>query len=203
MPEELGLFEAIYSQRAIRYLKPDPVPDVLVTRLLDAAIRAPNAANFQKWAFIVITDPRLRWEIAEGYRALPQPQPTPDMTPTERRRAASEAYLWEHYHEVPVLILACIQHDGAPTDISRGASIYPAVQNLLLAARALGLGATLTAWQRRRFEKEIKELLDIPENVETAALIPIGFLGEGVRYGPNTRQPAEEVTYYERWGATG
>ena len=110
---------------------------------------------------------------------------------------------WEHYHEVPVLILACIQHDGSPSDITRGASIYPSVQNLLLAARGLGLGAAMTTWQRRRFEKEIKELLDIPENVETAALIPIGFPAEGVRYGPTTRRPVEEVIFYERWEAKG
>lgn len=203
MAEEIGLFEAIHTQRAIRYLKPDPVPDELITRLLDAAIRAPNAANYQRWAFIVIKDPESRRRIAEGYRALPKPVPRADMTPSEQRRAASEGYLWEHFHEVPVFIVACVRHDGSPSDISRGASIYPAVQNILLAARALGLGAALSTWQRRRFEKEMKELVGIPDDVETAALLPIGFPITGARYGPTTRRPVEEVTFYERWGARG
>ena len=107
----------------------------------------------------------------------------------------------EHLHEAPVLILACVKHDGSPSDMRRGASIYPAVQNLLLAARGLGLGAVLSNRPRRGFEKEIKELLGIPENVDTAALIPIGYPAEGAHYGPTTREPVENVTFYDRWGA--
>ena len=203
MPEEMGLFEAIYTQRAVRYLKPDPVPDELIAKLLEAAIRAPSAANSQRWAFIVIKDPETRRKIAEHYRRVPGAQHKPGESASEHRVVVSADHLAEHLHEVPVLILACIQHDGSPSDITRGASIYPAVQNILLAARALGLGAVLTNRPRRGFEKEIKELLGIPENVDTAALVPIGFPAEGVRYGPTTRRPVEEVIFYERWEAKG
>ena len=99
--------------------------------------------------------------------------------------------------DVPVFILACIQTDPGTT-IS-GSSIYPAVQNILQAARGLGLGSVLTTRQTR-FEKELKQLLGIPEDVATAALLPIGFPGEGARYGPTRRRPLEEVAFSDRWG---
>jgi len=101
---------------------------------------------------------------------------------------------------VPVLILCCLQHDGSPSDINRGASIYPAVQNMLLAARGLGLASVLTTRPRRGFEREIKEKLRIPDNVDTAALLPLGYPAPGYRYGPTDRRPVEDVTFDETWG---
>ena len=83
--------------------------------------------------------------------------------------------------------------------MGRGASIYPAVQNILLAARGLGLGSALTTLHKG-FEDEIKELLGIPDNVETAALMPIGYIAEGTRYGPTKRRSVEDVTFRDRWG---
>ena len=103
-------------------------------------------------------------------------------------------------HQVPLLILACIEHDGSAPATGRGGSIYPAVQNILLAAQGLGLGSVLTSLHRR-YESEIKELLGIPDNVETVALLPIGFPAAGSRYGSTTRQPVSEVAYRDRWGA--
>ncbi len=199
MGQELGLFEAIYRQRAIRHLKPDPVPDELIRKVLDAGIRAPNGGNAQRWAFIVIKDKEMRRKIAERYRNVPVP-PHPAGTTSQKRADESADYLTQHLAEVPVFILVCIRHDGSPSDIQRGASIYPAVQNMLLAAQGLGLGSTMTTRQRRGFESEIKEWLGIPENVETAALLPLGYLQEGTAYGPTTRKPVEEVAYAERWG---
>ena len=99
--------------------------------------------------------------------------------------------------DVPVLILACIQ--TAPGTTTWGSSIYPAVQNILLAARGLGLGSVLTTRQTR-FEEEFKQLLNIPEDVVTAALLPIGFPAEGARYGPTRRRPLEDVAFDDRWG---
>ena len=199
MGQELGLFEAIYSQRAIRHLKPDPVPDELIRKVLDAGIRAPNGGNAQRWAFIVIKDKEMRRKIAERYRNVPVPA-HPSGTVSQQRADASADYLTQHLAEVPVFILVCIRHDGSPSDIQRGASIYPAVQNMLLAARGLGLGSTMTTRQRREFENEIKEWLGIPENVETAALLPLGYPEQESPYGPTTRKPVEEVAYGERWG---
>ena len=201
MPEEIGLFEAMYSQRAIREFKPDPVPDELVRRLIEAATKAPSGSNRQDWRFLVIRDYETKRKIGEYYnqaRSSRYGAGAPASNIPARRRAASD-YMAEHLHEVPVLILACIQHNGGPTNMSRGGSIYPAVQNILLAARGLGLGSVITSLHKR-YETEIKELLGIPEDVETAALLPIGFPAEGSRYGPTRRAPVEEVTFYDRWG---
>ena len=199
MPEEIGLFEAMNSQRAIRYFKPDPVPDEFIKRILEAAIRAPSGGNRQHWAFIVIRDPETRRKVADYYRSNPGTQVTPDMPRQQQRIYGAAARLAEHMHEVPVFILACIRHDGSPSDMNRGASIFPAVQNILLAARGLGLGSVLTT-RHKRFEAEVKQLLGIPENVETAALLPIGYPAEGARYGPTSRMPLGEVAFYDRWG---
>ena len=121
----------------------------------------------------------------------------PDMTAQERRVYGAAQHLEDHMEDVPVFILACIQ--AAPGTTVSGSSIFPAVQNILLAARGLGLGSVLTTRQTR-FEKEIKQLLNIPEDVATAALLPIGFPAEGARYGPTRRRPLEEVAFNDRWG---
>jgi nitroreductase len=103
---------------------------------------------------------------------------------------------------VPVLILACIDQGAAgpgPGPITRGASIYPAVQNLLLAAQALGLGTVLTTLHTQ-YEQEIKALLHIPATVETAALIPVGYPAEGAHFGQARRRPLSAVVFHDRWG---
>jgi len=204
MPEEIGLFEAIYSQRAIREFNTDPVPDELIHKLIEAATKAPSGSNRQGWKFLVIRDVELKRRIGEFYNRARESRYGGDAAPVSnippRRRAASN-YMAEHLHEVPVLILACIEHDGGPSTMSRGGSIYPAVQNILLAARGSGLGSVITSLHKR-YEDEVKALLDIPENVETAALLPIGFPVRRSPYGPTTRAPVEEVTFYDKWGVS-
>ena len=112
----------------------------------------------------------------------------------------SADHLAHNMAEVPVIIMVCMEGGRpGPGPLTRGASIYPAVQNLLLAARALGLGTALTTLHRRH-EEEIKALLGIPENVETAALIPLGFPAQGEHFGGSRRRPASEVTFQEKWG---
>ena len=205
MPEEIGLFEAIYSQRAIREFKTDPVPDELIHKLIESATKAPSGGNRQSWKFLVIKDVELKRRIGEYYNRARESSYGGGVAPASnipaRRRAASN-YMGEHLHEVPVLILACIEHDGGPSTMGRGSSIYPAVQNLLLAARGLGLGSVITSLHKR-FEDEVKALLSIPDNVETVALLPVGYPADRARYGPTTRAPVEEVTFYDKWGVTG
>ena len=197
MPEGIDLFEAIDTQRGIRYFRPDPVPDELITRLLQAAIKAPSGGVRQGWSFIVIRDQEIRRKIGDLYRTGTRFEIRPDMTAQERRVYAGAQHLEDHLEDVPVLILACIQ--ASPGTTGWGSSIYPAVQNILLAARGLGLGSVLTTRQMR-FEEEIKQLLGIPDDVVTAALLPIGFPAEGSRYGPTRRRPLEEVAFSDRWG---
>ncbi len=198
MADEIGLFEAMHTQRAIRYFKPDPVPDELIEKIMEAAIRAPSGGNRQHWAFIVIRDPETRRRIAELFRSAAGPPVTPDTTRRQRRIYGAAAHLAQHLEDVPVLLLACIRKDGSPSELTRGASIFPAVQNILLAARGLGLGSVLTTRQKHS-EAQIKRLLGIPDDVETAALLPIGYPAEGVGYGPTGRRPLEEVVFYDRW----
>ena len=209
MPEGIDLFEAIDSQRGIRYFRPDPVPDDLITRLLQAAIKAPSGGVTQGWSFIVIRDQETRHRIGDMYRAgsrlledlsaaIASLGATVEtaLTDQQRRVYRMAQHLEDHMEDVPVFILACIQADPG---LAWGSSIYPAVQNILLAARGLGLGSVLTTRQTR-FESELKELLGIPEDVVTAALLPIGFPAEGTRYGPTKRKPLGEVAFNERWG---
>ena len=202
MTDEIGLFEAMYTQRAIRRLRPDPVPDELVHQLIEAATKAPSGTNLQPWRFVVIRDGETRRRIADYYKrawALAYGSRTSRPASIDPRIKASAAQLAETLHEVPVYILACIERGRSPASLGTGASIYPAVQNLLLAARGLGLGSVLTTLHKR-YEREIKQLLDIPDNVETVALLPIGYPAEGARYGPTRRRPVAEVAYWDRWG---
>jgi len=197
MPDSIDLFEAIDTQRGIRHFRPDPVPDELITRLLQAAIKAPSGGVSQGWSFIVIRDQEIRRKIGDLYRTGTRFVTTPDMTAQQRRVYGAAQYLEDHMEDVPVFILACIQAERGAT--VSGSSIYPAVQNILLAARGLGLGSVLTTRQTR-FEEEFKQLLSIPEDVATAALLPIGFPAEGARYGPTRRRPLGEVAFEDRWG---
>jgi len=149
----VDLFEAIESQRAMRRLKPDPVPEDLLWKILEAAVRAPSGGNIQPWNFIVIRDPETRRRIAEyyqdGYRqAYAAMGEAARASETVIRIYRSADYLARHMAEVPVLILATLRLAGVDPVSPPGASIFPALQNLMLAARALGLGTTLTTAHR-------------------------------------------------------
>jgi nitroreductase len=211
MPE---LFEIIESTRAMRRLKPDPVPDELVWKILRAGVCAANGGNSQRWRFLVVKDQAIKAKVQVYYRrALAEvvgpryrtsaPPPGVSREQYDRQHAAVE-YLTEHFHEAPVWIVACLdrpQQDVqgiAPPARSAGASIYPAVQNMLLAARALGLGATLTT-RHLLYEKETEAALGLPPGVHSYAIIPIGYpMGT---FGPVGRGPLKDIVYEDRWGA--
>ena len=110
MTQESGLFEAMHSQRAIRYLKPDPVPDELIRKLLEAAIRAPNGANRQEWSFVVVRDPQTRKKIADLYLDAVVSQKSPDLAPDQEKIYTATKHLADHLHEVPVFIFPCHTH---------------------------------------------------------------------------------------------
>ena len=207
--EEIGLFEAIYSQRQITRYKPDPVPREVIEKIIDAATRAPNGANTQPWEFLVITDRALVTKVGQLYRDawFESQGTTPPSNEPPAHRAAR--YLAHHMPEVPAMILVCVDHTQGYAPYTRGepivrgryaSSIWLAVQNLFLAARALGLGTRLTTAYRRR-EAEIKALLGVPDHVEPMALIPLGY-PQG-RFGPTSRRPAKEVTSYNQYGNRG
>jgi nitroreductase len=221
---ELDVFEAMHTARAMRRFKPDPVPEALITRILDAAIRAPSAGNAQNWAFVVVRDAERRRRLGAIYRkasdiasamyaARGRP---PHLSEAQfRRLMTSGAFLWDHMAEAPVILVPCQTQprlpspDALPPDIRarfadeqryveriRGSSIYPAVQNVILACRALGLGTTITT-NHIRCEDEVKAVLDVPDDVATFALMPIGYPLDP--FGPVTRRPVAEVTHADRW----
>jgi nitroreductase len=202
--EVADLFEVMYTTRSIRYFRPEPVPAALIERVLDAAIRAPSGSNRQHWRFLVLRDPAVRARVGalygEGFREYIPERTAADPETPRSRVFQSALYLAEHMgHEPPVLILTCLENPGGGTaGRGAGSSIYPAVQNLMLAARALGLGTCLTTLHLRR-EAEIKAVLGIPEGVDTYALIPLGYPARP--FGPVTRRPVAEVTFYDHWGA--
>ncbi len=211
MPDDTELFEIIHSTRAMRRLKPDPVPDALIRKILEAGVCAPNGGNTQRWRFLVVKDPAIKRAVQVYYkRALDEvigpryltSEPPPGVT-KERylRQHAAVEYLTEHFHEAPVWIVPCLEIAGgmAAPNRSSGASIYPAVQNMLLAARALGLGATLTT-RHLLYEKETEAALGLPPGTQSYAIIPIGYpMG---KFGPVGRRALADIVYQDRWGET-
>ncbi len=221
---EIGLFEAMYSARALRRFKPDPVPDEIIAKILDAAIRAPSASNDQNWAFIVVKDPERRRRVAEVYRRVGDgirpvianlfERQRAETIPDRQRRKLGNAvlYLFENMHVPPVLLVACLkptppywQGAQVPANILKGmqamarfesSSIYPAVQNIILACRVFGLGTVLTTLHAV-LEDEVKAVLEIPREVDTWALLPIGYPID--KFGPVKRRPISEVAFEDCW----
>jgi len=206
--DDPGLFETLFTLRAMRRLKPDPVPPALIERILRAGQAAPNGGNAQDWAFLVVKDPGIKSRVQAYYqRAYDErmaghyaariealgPGPEQDRL---RRMVGAVAHLTGHFHEAPVWIVACLKV-GAHRGPGAGASIYPAVQNMLLAARALGLGATLTS-RHMLFAKEVDAIFGLPEEVMSFAILPIGYpMG---KFGPVARGPLEDIVHLDRWG---
>jgi nitroreductase len=205
VPSTIDLFEIIRTTRSMRRLKPDPVPPELIRKILEAGLCAPSGGNMQRWRFLVVQDRgvkqtvgalyRRAWDevVAPRYRAG---EPAPG-TSRERflRMLAAAEHLAHHIDEAPVWIVPCLQ--GETPTRTAGSSIYPAVQNMLLAARALGLGATLTTLYLN-YEKEAEAAFGLPSDWHSYAILPVGYpLG---RFGPVRRVPLEEVVYADGWG---
>ena len=199
---DISLFEAIHTQRAIRNFTADPVSNEAINTILEAAVRAPNGGNTQRWSFLVIRDRETKRRFGEWYVDAWSGL----VASMDLQGPSSQPYrpsmLTRAMEDIPVLILACMERRPPgrdPVSITGGASIYPAVQNIMLAARALGLGTVLTTLHTNH-EQEVKELLGIPDHVDTAALIPLGYPAQGENFGGSRRRPSSEVTFRERWG---
>jgi nitroreductase len=201
------IFDIIYSTRAMRRLKPDPVPDELIRKILEAGIRAPNGGNAQRWGFLVVKDPAVKAQIQPYYRRafdeIRAPAHAASSTPpgmtggAHQRQHSAVEYLTDHFHEAPVWIIPCTQDSKVAPPRAQGASIYPAVQNMLLAARALGLGATLTT-RHMFYAKEVEAILGLPEDVHSYAILPVGWpMG---KFGPVSRGDVAEFVHLDWWG---
>jgi nitroreductase len=239
MPElafgaDAPLLDVMSSMRAMRRLKPDPVPRELVEQLITAATYGPSGGNNQTYSFVVVTDrdqvARLApiWRRIVDFYVASQSPPEHMSEDAWQRLIATLRYQADHFEEIPVLIVACYELRSAMKRMMRNldkqraglralgpwhsisstrniakfastgetASVYPGLQNLLLMARALGLGATLTTWHTL-FEQEFKSVLGIPRHVNTYAIVPVGWpMG---RFGPVNRRPAVDAIRWDRW----
>ncbi|MEW6270118.1 MAG: nitroreductase family protein [Thermodesulfobacteriota bacterium] len=202
----MPLEEAMRTQRAVRRLKPDPVDDALVLRLIDLALKAPTGSNAQNWEFIVVKDRAVKerlgklnrgaWNI---YGRIGRWVSRNDA----RMMRLLDAVQWQadHFADIPVVIVACLRGPHLPfpplAATSFYGSIYPSVQNLLLAARAAGLGAaliTLPLWSTFL----ARRALGLPWSVTPCAVVPLGW--PRGKYGPTTRRPVGEVVHVDRYG---
>jgi nitroreductase len=218
MAAQAELFDIMFSTRSMRRLKTDPVSDDIIYQILDAGIRAASGGNTQHWRFLVVKDAEVKRKVQHIYqkgweqaRTIYDGRPGPShMEEGKFRRLLDAAsYLADNLAEVPVLIFACLKERPMPpgeagaqlaAKLARlsGSSIYPAVQNMLLACRALGLGATLTTVCSLH-EEELRPVLNLPDNISTYALLPVGYpMG---KFGPVRRMAVEEVTCVDQWGA--
>jgi nitroreductase len=180
----------------------------MIQKILHAGLGAANGGNTQKWRFMVIKDPAKKKAVQEWYKkafdevvgpryASSAPPPGSDDRKYKRQHGAVE-YLTDHYHEAPVWIVACLE-DGPNPSRSAGASVYPAVQNMLLAIRALGLGSTLTT-RHLQFEKETEAALGLPPGVHSYAILPVGYpMG---KFGPTGRGKMSEFVFGDKYGET-
>jgi len=201
--EEVPLLEGIRTTRAIRRLRPDPVPPALIRKVCEAGTFAPSGGNRQPWVFIAVTEPERRRWVADRYRPAFQRYIAPAVEAARdaafpdsgRRMQRAAIHLAEHLHEVPVLLfVAGWTRRGEP----QLQALMPAVQNILLACRAVGLGASLTTLHRS-FGEECDRWLGLPPNCPTCALLPIGWpVG---RYGRPPRRPVDESLLWERYEA--
>ena len=205
----MDFFEVVHSQRSIRKFKPDDVPDDVLWQMLDAAIRAPSGSNTQPWIFVVIKDAAKRQAIAQALRETGRVE---DMAsrfeavkadPVRRRSLGAAVEMFRDIAKAPVIIIPCLYNVTSPnTDANSllaGSSIYGAVQNLMLAARTLGVGTVLTTFQQF-IQPTLAKELGIPDDALATCVIPVGY-PDGQRFGPTTRKPAETVTYWDSWGS--
>jgi nitroreductase len=176
------------------------VPLEVILECLNLAIQAPTGSNSQTWRWIVVLDAELRRRLAELYRGSDAPRrTTPAMpeSPQQRRVMESAAYLMEHMHEVPAMVVPCVLDAGGAAGWPP--SIYPAVWSFQLALRSRGLGSVITTAHLYRKE-EAAELLGVPEGYVQACLVPVAY-SVGDDFRPAVRKPIEEVTFVDRWGA--
>jgi nitroreductase len=208
--EPISLLEGLATTRAIRRYRPEPIPEDDLATILWHASRAPSGSNRQAFRFLVLRDgPRAQqakaalgeacragWAQKRGDDGYDRGSAAADTTSPKARMAATMQHFVDHFEETPVVVLVCLARYRGENPVE-GASVYPACQNLLLAARALGYGGVLMSWHLFAID-QLREILGIPEEVFVAATIPLGR--PAGRHGPVRRRPLGEVVYDDGWG---
>lgn len=209
--DDVGLLEGLVSTRTIRRYTDEPVPGDALRAMMFAATRAPSGSNRQPFRMLLLTDgpkaiaakqiiggaARAAWNAKRSRDSYDSGTGAVEDSPKARMARVMQGYV-DEFESVPVLVLPCLQRYREPNSFE-GASVYPAVQNLLLAARALGYGGALTGWHLA-VEAELRELLEIPDDVFVAGTITIGKPAGA--HGPVRRRPMRELVYTETWGSS-
>lgn len=205
----MPLEEAMLTQRAVRRVLPDPVDDALVLRCIELALRAPTGSNGQNWEFVVVTDPEPKALLAKRYRQAWSIYGSLGRRVNRKNPAmlkVLDAVQWQvdNFEQIPTLVVPCLKGSRVPFmpsppigPSSYYGSIYPSVQNLLLAARSVGLGAsliTLPLWS----STSARRALGLPVSVMPACVVPLGW--PRGRYGPTTRRDVGSVTHLNEYG---
>jgi nitroreductase len=195
---ELSYFDVTLNQRAYRALRPDPIPEAMIEKILEAGTHAPSAQNCQPWRFVVVQDPKVREQIADCARAawksfardLTKDKTTPGFKAVDRWAMGGLA-------EAPVIIVLCGDTQVLPLD-QMGSSIYPAAQNILLAAAALGLGSLMSSLPIYAPDGSFAKALELPDHLVALATLPIGYPDR--KLGKPRRRPIQEITSRDRFG---
>jgi len=210
------LYDVMSTLRAVRKLRPDPIPPEVLERVLQAACWAPTGGNTQPWRVVVATEPEIKLRLQEiyapewdrysaGFMKMMADQPADERARWERVTAAGD-HLAANLHQAPAILMFCANPkmmaitDAKLDRVSMvgGGSVYPAVQNAMLACVQEGLGCTLTTLHCKH-EDQVKDVLGIPDGWATVGMVPIGYpVGKG--HGPITRQPPSALAYRDRFG---
>lgn len=204
------LFEAVYTQRAIRYWQSKPVPRDVLAKVVEAATKAPSGSNTQPWVFVAVDGGEPVAAIASALRAFAEAdeqlsaviasaEQVPDKSLRLILKGARNFFL--ELERAPALVVPCLYRLASPTEdptsLLAGSSIYMAVQNLMLAARALGLGTLMTT-AHQHIEPDLRKILALPDDAFPVALIPIGY--PDANFGPTRRKPLAEILRWNDWG---
>lgn len=214
--QSMNLYDAMSTLRAVRRLKPDPIPDEVLQRILQAAAWAPSGGNVQPWRVVAVRDAKLRQQIGDLYRPQWEKYAAASRrgldalqgeTRAKRERMLAAAdELGDNMGNAPVLLVVCFNPDFmaiTDADLGRasvvgGGSVYPAVENLMLACVSEGVGCTLTTLLCYE-EAAMKALLEIPEDWHTCGVVAIGY-ARGKGHGPISRRPVEKLVFAEKFG---
>jgi nitroreductase len=205
----MDIEEALYTTRAMRRVRPDPIPMDIQARILDAAVRAPSGGNAQNWKFLLVDDKDVIGRIAPLYRdaidqlwktiyagriAAAEAEPDLEESRQMKRVQSSAQWLADHFEEVPLFLFAFIEADPS------GGSIYPAVWSAQLAARAHGIGSSLTAVLSLWYPTEVYEILGVPTDQNWIMACCVSFGYPTGRWGVAERRPVQDVSFRNRWG---
>lgn len=203
-----NLWDAMYTQRAIRYWQDKPVPRDVLEKVIESASKAPSGSNMQPWVFMVIDDEQTRATIGNALNTVYESGPLKGMIAegqksgdkTQRLMLKGAQSFFSNLAKAPAIVVPCLYQLASPTpdpaSLEAGSSIYMAVQNLMLSARALGLGTVMTT-AHTLINDPLREALGLPDDAYPVALIPIGY--PDANFGPTSRKPVAEILRWNSW----